>query len=42
VCYEKDCKLVLYPGAGHQFDLFDPASEATQDAWAQTLAFLKK
>jgi carboxymethylenebutenolidase len=36
----KACELVLYPGAGHQFDLFAPGSAATRDAWARTVAFL--
>ncbi len=36
------CELVTYPGAGHQFDLFRPRSQATRDAWARSLAFLER
>jgi dienelactone hydrolase len=40
--YEKICDLVLYSGTGHQFDLFEPSSAATQDAWARTVKFLRR
>ena len=36
-------EFVIYPGIGHGFLTFDPASDAyepSQDAWARTLAFL--
>ena len=36
------CEVVLYPDTGHQFDLFEPNSAATSDAWERTLGFLKK
>jgi carboxymethylenebutenolidase len=39
---EKPCELVIYPGAGHQFDLFQPGSLASNAAWERTLAFLRQ
>ena len=39
--YHKACDVVWYQGVGHQFDLFEPNSPATQRAWDATLAFLK-
>lgn len=39
----KPHEFVIYPGVGHGFLTFDPdapAYDASQDAWAQTLAFL--
>lgn len=41
--YEKPYEFVIYPGVGHAFLTFDPASdarEASADAWQKTLAFL--
>jgi dienelactone hydrolase len=35
------CELVLFRGAGHQFDLFQPRSEAARAAFSTTLTFLK-
>ena len=40
--HQKECKLILYPGTGHQFDLFGPKSDATRDAWTRTIEFLKE
>jgi len=40
--YHRECEVIFWPGAGHQFDLFEPKSAAAQDAWQQTLAFLRK
>jgi dienelactone hydrolase len=34
-------ELVLFGGAGHQFDLFQPRSEAARTAFSTTLTFLK-
>lgn len=39
----KPHEFIIYPGVGHGFLTFDPASdpyEASQDAWNRTLAFL--
>jgi dienelactone hydrolase len=38
----KTGEVVLYPACGHQFDLFQPNSAATRDAWERTLRFLKQ
>lgn len=38
---EKECELILYPGAGHQFDLYEPNSNTTRDAWTRTIEFLR-
>jgi dienelactone hydrolase len=40
--YGHASELVLYPGAGHQFDLFEPGSTPARDAWDRTLAFLNR
>jgi len=31
--------VVIYPGAGHQFDLFDPTGTAARDSWERTITF---
>ena len=36
------CEVVLYPGAGHQFDLFEPGGAAARDAWERTIRFLRQ
>jgi dienelactone hydrolase len=41
-CNEKVCEVVFYPAAGHQFDLFEPGSAATRDAWERTVRFLRQ
>jgi len=41
-CNERACKVVFYPDTGHQFDLFEPNSAATRDAWERTLSFLSQ
>ena len=38
----KPWDVVLYPGTGHQFDLFEPGSPAARDAWERTVAFLRQ
>lgn len=40
--HDKVCELVIYGRAGHQFDLFEPRSEATLDAWDRMVAFLRQ
>jgi len=35
------CEVIFYPDTGHQFDLFEPNSEATKDSWEQTVKFLR-
>ena len=35
------CEVVVYPDTGHQFDLFEPNSAATKDAWERTVGFLR-
>jgi carboxymethylenebutenolidase len=37
----RPCELRRYPGAGHQFDLFQPRGAAARNAWPATVAFLK-
>lgn len=37
---EKPWEVVFYPGAGHQFDLFEPRGPAARDAWERTARFL--
>ena len=37
---EKPWQVVFYPGAGHQFDLFEPRGPAAHDAWERTARFL--
>ncbi len=39
---EKPWEVVLYPGTGHQFDLFEPSSSAARDAWERTVRFLRE
>jgi pimeloyl-ACP methyl ester carboxylesterase len=39
---ETQCELVFLSDAGHQFDLFQPGSKATKEAWDQTVAFLRR
>jgi len=36
----KRLEFVVYTGAVHQFDLFEPKSSATREAWQRSLAFL--
>ena len=38
----KPWEVVLYPGAGHQFDLFEPGGAAARDAWERTVRFLRQ
>lgn len=35
-------EVIFYPGTGHQFDLFEPNSAATKDAWERTVGFLRR
>ena len=37
---KKPWEVVFYPGAGHQFDLFEPRGPAARDAWERTARFL--
>jgi carboxymethylenebutenolidase len=39
---DKRCEVIMYGGAGHQFDFFQPRSSVTREAWARTVAFLAK
>ncbi len=39
---QRDIELALYPGVGHQFDLFQPGSVATASAWRRTVDFLHR
>lgn len=39
---QKPWEIVFYPGAGHQFDLFDPRGAAARDAWERTIRFLEE
>ena len=39
---EKPCEFVLLSEAGHQFDLFQPGSRASKEAWDRTVAFLRQ
>jgi dienelactone hydrolase len=39
---QQRCELVLYHDAGHQFDFFAPNSDATRDARARTIEFLRQ
>lgn len=36
------CEVVFYPDTSHQFDLFEPNSAATSDAWERTVNFMKE
>ena len=38
----KPWEAVLYPGTGHQFDLFESGSPAARNAWERTVAFLRQ
>ena len=40
--YKKSWEVVLYPGIGHQFDLFEPSCAAARDAWERTVGFLRQ
>lgn len=39
---DKQCELVSYSGAGHQFDFLLPRSSVTREAWSRTVSFLAK
>ncbi len=39
---DSSCELILYPGVGHQFDLFEPNGVASREAWGLTLEFFQR
>ena len=39
---EKPWEVVFYPGADHQFDLFQPGGSSARNAWSRTVRFLRQ